>query len=193
MTGGAGANPSAGQLADAIRATSSRQVVVLPNNPNVRLAAKQAGDLVPEVKVEVVPTRNAAEGIAAMFAFSAEAPLKKTAREMTAVSRRVQTLQVTAAVRDARIGRHKVKRDEFIVLGPDDGLVAFDRDRTTAVIAAVQKLKPGFELLTIYRGEGVNFATAEHLREALLTELADIEVELIDGGQPHYDFLIAAE
>jgi dihydroxyacetone kinase-like predicted kinase len=112
---------------------------------------------------------------------------------MTAASRRVQTLQVTAAVRDARIGRHKVKRDEFIVLGPDDGLVAFDRDRTTAVIAAVQKLKPGFELLTIYRGEGVNFATAEHLREALLTELADIEVELIDGGQPHYDFLIAAE
>ena len=66
----------------------------------------------------------------------------------------IQTLPVTAAVRDARMGRRKVRRGDYIVLGPSDGLVASDRDRTAAVLAAVGKLKHGFELLTLYRGAG---------------------------------------
>ncbi|HEV3484294.1 MAG TPA: DAK2 domain-containing protein, partial [Vicinamibacterales bacterium] len=130
VPGGSGANPSAGDLAQAVASTSAPNVIVLPNNPNVTLAARQAGQLTARVKVEVVPTRNAAEGIAAMLEFTTDAPLKKTARAMAAAAKRVQTLQVTAAVRDARIGRHRVHRNEFIVLGPDDGLIAFDPDRT---------------------------------------------------------------
>ena len=112
---------------------------------------------------------------------------------MAAAAKRVQTLQVTTAVRDARIGRHRVHRDEFMVLGPDDGLTAVNAERTAAVLVAIRKLRPGFELLTIYRGEGVNFAAAEKLREALVAEFADVEIEIVDGGQPHYDFLISAE
>ena len=193
VSGGAGANPSAGNLAAAIRSAAAKQVIVLPNNPNVRMAAKQAAQLVRHVNIEIVPTRNAAEGIAALLEFSPDSPISQTVRRMTASAKRVQTLQVTAAVRDARIGRHRIKRDEFIVLGPDDGLMASDDDRTVAVLAAVRKLKQGFELMTIYRGEGVTFAAAETLREALLADLGDVEIELVDGGQPHYDFLISAE
>ena len=193
VTGGAGANPSAGNLADAVRATGASHVIVLPNNSNVSLAARQAGELVRPTQVEVVSTRNAAEGVAAMLEFSAEASLEKGARQMAAAAKRVQTLQVTAAVRDARIGRQRVHRDEFIVLGPDDGLMAVNAERTAAVLAAVRKLRPRFELLTIYRGDGVNFAAAEKLREALLAQLDGVEIEVVDGGQPHYDFLISAE
>ena len=71
VDGGQGANPSAGELADAIRATGADEVVVLTNNPNVRLAARQAAKLCPDVKVEVAGTRNAAEGVAALLALDA--------------------------------------------------------------------------------------------------------------------------
>jgi len=193
VEGGQSSNPSAGELAEAIRATNAAEVIVLPNNSNVRLAARQAGALTPDVAVEVVPSRNPAEGAAALLALESNVDLKTAAKRMTLAAERVQTLQVTAAVRDARMGRKRVRRGEFIVLGPSDGLIASDNDRTAAIVAAVGKLKAGFELLTVYRGEGASQADAEALRNALLAAFSGIEVELVDGGQPHYDFLIAAE
>jgi uncharacterized protein len=193
VEGGQGANPSAGELAESIRGTNAREVIVLPNNPNVRMAAKQAGALTPDVAVEVVPTRNAAEGVAALLAFESDVELKTAAKAMSRAAGRIQTLAVTAAVRDARMGRRKVRRGEFIVLGPTEGLVASDRDRTAAVVAAMSKLKDGFELVTLYRGQGIDHADSETLRDALATRLGGVEYELVDGGQPHYDFLIAAE
>ncbi|MEP7158122.1 MAG: hypothetical protein ABI797_01725, partial [Chloroflexota bacterium] len=193
VTGGQGANPSAGELAKAIRATGARSVIVLPNNSNVRMAAKQAGELVPGVKVEVVPTRNAGEGVAAMLAFDAELPTHDAAKAMGKAARLIQTLEATTAVRDARFGRRKVRVGQYIVLGPGEGLVAVDNDRSAAVLEAVRKLKPGFELVTIYRGDGIDEAAGEGLRETLREYLKDAEIELVDGGQPHYDFLITAE
>lgn len=188
-----GGNPSAGELAQAIGRLAASNVIVLPNNPNVRLAARQAGQLSPEVRVEVVPTRNPAEGVAAMLALDGSLPVREAARRMAQAARRVQTFQVTVAVRDARMGRHRVRHGEYIVLGPNDGLLASDRDRTTAVRAALRKLKPGSELLTIYRGRDVDDEAAEELRATLAGDLPSVEIELVEGGQPHYDFLFAAE
>jgi fatty acid kinase len=188
-----GGNPSAGELAQAINRLAAGEVIVLPNNPNVRLAARQAGELSPDVRVEVVPTRNPAEGVAAMLALDPSLPVRDAARRMAQAARRVQTFQVTVAVRDARIGRHRVHHGEYIALGPNDGLLAADRDRTKAIHAALGKLKPGFELLTIYRGRDVDGDAADALRESLAGELEGVEIELVEGGQPHYDFLFAAE
>ncbi len=193
VRGGQGANPSAGELAEAIRGVGASEVIVLPNNPNVRMAAKQAGSLRNGVKVEVVSTRNAAEGIAAMLAFDPKSELKKAARDMTAAAKQIQTMQVTAAVRDARMGRHRVHKGEYIALGPSEGLLASDRDRTAAVMSALGRFKAPFELMTIYRGEGVSRAAADRLRDAVKAEHGGVEIELVDGGQPHYDFLISAE
>ena len=193
VQGGQGANPSAGELADAIRATGESEIIVLPNNPNVRLAARQAGELVPHVQVVIVPTRNAAEGVAALLAHDRDLGAREAARLMAEAASRVQTLQVTLAVRDARIGRRRVQRGDYIVLGPSDGLIASDPDRTDAVRAGIATLNHGYELLTLYRGRDVDHADAQHLRDRLADELDRIEVELVDGGQPHYDFLIAAE
>ncbi|MDL2334867.1 MAG: DAK2 domain-containing protein [Chloroflexota bacterium] len=193
VQGGQGENPSVGEIADAIRGSGNREVIVLPNNPNVRLAAKQAGELCPDVYVEVVPTRNAAEGIAALLAFDPEMSVKDAAKAMNQAARAVQTLQVTRAVRDARIGRRKVQRGNYIVLGPNDGLVAADSDRTSAIRSGIGLLKNGYELLTLYRGRDVDHAAGQQLRDQLATELDGVEIELVEGGQPHYDFLIAAE
>lgn len=193
VQGGAGSNPSAGELAEAIQATGATEVILLPNNPNVRLAARQAGQLCPGVRVEVVPTRNAGEGVAAMLALDWARGIGQAAVDMATAAGRAQTLQVTVAVRHARIGRRKVRNGDYIVLGPSDGLLATDSGRTVAILAGIGTLKPGYELLTIYRGHGVDHAAAERLRDSLKVELGDIEIELVDGGQPHYDFLISAE
>jgi dihydroxyacetone kinase-like predicted kinase len=193
VRGGQGENPSTGELAEAIRGVAASEVIVLPNNSNVRLACKQAGSLCKDIKVEVVPTRNAAEGVAAILALDPDSTLKEAAKQMTAAAQRIQTMQITAAVRDARMGRHRVHKGEFIALGPTEGLLASDRDRTAAVVSGLRKFKPGFELMTVYRGEGVSRAAADRLRDALKAEHPEVEIELVDGGQPHYDFLISAE
>jgi hypothetical protein len=193
VQGGQGANPSAGEIADAIRGVANAEVIVLPNNPNVRMAAQQAGELCPGVKTEVVATRNAAEGVAALLAFDPDRPLKDSAKAMTKAGRGVQSLQVTLAVRDARIGRRKVHHGDYIVLGPNDGLVAADADRTAAIRSAIGALKKGYELLTLYRGRDVDHAAGQELRDQLARELDGVEIEVVEGGQPHYDFLISAE
>lgn len=193
VQGGQGENPSAGEIADAIRGTGEPAVIVLPNNSNVRLAARQAGELCASVNVEVVPTRNAGEGVAALLAFDQDLDARTAAKLMAEAAHRVQTLQVTMAVRDARIAGRRVRRGSYIVLGPSDGIVAADSDRATAVRAGLDTLRAGYELITLYRGRDVDRAAAQELRDELATELNRVEIELVDGGQPHYDFLIAAE
>jgi DAK2 domain fusion protein YloV len=193
VQGGQGANPSAGEIADGIRSVGQSAVIVLPNNPNVRMAAQLAADLCPDVNVVVVPTRNSAEGVAAMLAIESDVDVKANAKLMTEAAHKVQTLQVTLAVRDARIGRRRVKKGEYIVLGPTDGLVASDADRMAAMRSGIKTLDHGYELLTLYRGQDVTHTVAQAVRDTLAQDLNGIEVELVDGDQPHYDFLISAE
>jgi uncharacterized protein len=193
VAGGQGANPSAGDLVDAIRATGSTEVIVLPNNPNVRMAAEQAGRLLPDVNVTVIPTRNAAEGIAAMLTINPMADLAENVARMKAARDSIQTMMVTVAVRDARIGRRKVKQGQHIALNSQEGLLAADTDRDRAVLAALGKLEPGFELVTLYYGEDASRDGAQALAELISAELEGVEVEVAEGGQPHYSFLIAAE
>jgi len=112
---------------------------------------------------------------------------------MTLAGRAVQTLQVTEAVRDATIGDLKVKTGQTIVLDPDDGLLAAGNDRMKAVVAALEALEPGFELITIYYGAGADLAEAEAVAAGVREWRAGLDVEIVQGGQPHYRYLIAAE
>jgi fatty acid kinase len=191
--GGQSANPSAGELLRAAQGLGTDEVLVLPNNPNVKLAAQQAAALCHETRIVVVPTRNAPEGFAALLAYDAGRDAEANAATMLAAARSVQTLQVTDAIRDAKIGGRKVRKGHAIVLDPDDGLVATDANRREAVLAGVATLRPGFELLTVYYGGGADLAEAEDLTTALRAAYPAAEVELVHGGQPHYRFLLAAE
>jgi len=144
--------------------------------------------------IHVVPTRNVAEGIAALFELDPGAPAADNATSMTEASRALQTLQVTEAVRDATVSGHKVRKGQTIVLDPDDGLVAVDNDPTRAVLAAIGRLEPGFAVVTIFYGEGATLDEAEALTariRAMAPGLEDVEVQ--HGGQPHYRYLISAE
>ena len=193
VPGGQTANPSTAELLRAIRSVPSSEVIVLPNNPNTRLAAEQAAALSPDRHVVVVPTRNAAEGIAALVACDAGRDAQANAGPMLDAARAVQTLQVTRAVRDAHTGRLKVRSGQVIALGPDDGIMAAGDDRTTVVLEAVAALHPGFELVTIYYGADADEAAAQGLGEAVGAAHPGVEVEVVSGGQPFYDVLLAAE
>jgi DAK2 domain fusion protein YloV len=192
VVGGQSANPSTGELLEAVRSVNAREVVVLPNNPNVVLAARQVAQ-VADRPVAVVATRNAAEGFAALLALDPTKGAAANAAEMTAAGRAVQTLSVTIAVRDAKIGGRKVKKGQAIALDPDDGLVAADDDMTDAVLAAVANLAPGFELLTVYYGGDADLAAAELLARRIGESVRGVEVEVVHGGQPYYHYLISAE
>jgi dihydroxyacetone kinase-like predicted kinase len=171
----------------------TREIVVLPNNPNVRLAAEQAAALCEDRRIVVVPTRNAAEGLAALLALDPTKDATANLGPMTAASRAIQTMAVTEAVRDSRFGRRKVKKGQTIVLDPDDGLVAVDSDGMSAVLEAIGALEPGFELVTLYYGEGAGLTEAEELARRVGEAVDGAEVEVVHGGQPHYRYLIAAE
>ncbi len=190
--GGQASNPSTGELLDAVEKIDAEEVLLLPNNPNVVLAARQASEMATR-RVRVVPTRNAAEGFAALLALDPSRDATANAEVMTLAGRAVQTFQVTEAVRDATIGGRKVHKGQTIVLDPDDGLLAVANDRNKAVLAALEALEPGFELVTLYYGAGADLAEAEAVARRVGEWRSGVEVEVIHGGQPHYRYLIAAE
>ena len=193
VRGGQAANPSTGELLDAIRATPADEILVLPNNPNVVLAARQVAGMA-DVPVHVVPTRNVAEGVAALYELEPGRSSAENAAAMTEGGRAVQTLQVTDAVRDATIGGRKVRKGQTIVLDPDDGLVAAHGDAHRAVLEAMARLSPGFSLVTLFYGEEATLADAETLARAIHDAVPGLEdVAVVHGGQPHYRYLISAE
>ena len=192
VPGGQSANPSTGELLEAIGAVRAREVIVLPNNPNVVLAARQVAAMA-DRPVVVVPTRNAGEGFAALLALDPGLDAAANAGPMSEAARAIQTLAVTEAVRDATIGRRKVKRGQTIALDPDDGLLAAGGDRDKVVLAAVAALNPGFELLTLFYGDGADLAEAEAMARQIGAASSGVEVEVRHGGQPFYRYLITAE
>jgi DAK2 domain fusion protein YloV len=192
VDGGQSNNPSTGELLDAVEGIAADEILLLPNNSNVVLAARQATEMTSR-RVRLVPTRNAAEGFAALLAMDPGADATTNSEVMTLAARAIQTLQVTEAVRDATIGGRKVKKGQTIVLDPDDGLLAVGSDRTKAVLTALDALEPGFELVTIYYGEGADLAEAQTLAGQVGKWRDGVELDVIHGGQPHYRYLISAE
>ena len=192
VVGGQSANPSTGELVRAVESVDADEILILPNNPNVVMAARQVAAMAKR-PVAVVPTRNAAEGFASLLALDPTKDAAANAGPMTDAGRAVQTLAVTQAVRDATIGGRRVRQGQTIVLDPDDGLVAADNDRDRAVLTAVAALRPGFELVTLYYGDGSDLAEAEAMARRIGAATPNVEVEVVHGGQPHYRYLVAAE
>jgi DAK2 domain fusion protein YloV len=192
VQGGQSSNPSTGELLEAVAAVRAKEVLLLPNNPNVVLAARQVATM-SERPVAVVPTRNAAEGFAALLALDPAQDAAGNVGPMTDAGRAIQSVVVTEAVRDATIGGRKVKRGQTIALDPDDGLVAVHGDRETCVLAAMTALTPGYELVTLFYGNGADLAETEAMARTIGKALPGTEIEVRHGGQPYYRYLISAE
>ena len=190
LRGGATMNPSTEELLGAIREANARHVVVLPNDKNVILAAQSAAKLA-DVEVTVIPTRTVAQGMAALVAFDATKEATQVAEEMREVAERAHGIEVTRASRSTMVDGQDVRAGEAIAL-LDGRVVAHGEDEASVLVDAAKRLTDA-ELFTLYSGADVDAARVQHAAQRLRAACPRAEVEVIDGGQPHYPFIVAAE
>jgi DAK2 domain fusion protein YloV len=195
VPGGQTMNPSAGELLAAARRTGAETVILLPNNGNVVSTAEHAIGVSTDSdqRVLVVPTRTVPQGIAAQLAFDPEAAPDENVDAMRRASAAIRTVEVTRATRSVTIGELKVEEGNILGL-LDDKVVAASADPLGAATDALDRAGASkAELITVYRGQAPDEAEAGNLVAALRARYPDAEIELVYGGQPHYDYLISVE
>ncbi len=193
VSGGQTMNPCTDDILKAIEQTPAETVFVLPNNKNIIMAAEQAIPLSTR-KVIVLPTRTIPQGISAMLAFDIDADAEQNAIEMQKAYERVGTGQVTFAARDSEIDGKKIKQGELLAL--KNGKVSFtDQNMQKCVTRLIKELSNrDTAFITLIHGEDVTEAEAQAVQEAVAAKCGpDVEVTLINGGQPIYYFIISVE
>lgn len=192
VPGGQTMNPSIRQMLQAVESVPQQQVIILPNNKNVIPAAKQVRQLTAK-KVRVVPTRTMPQGVAAILAFNYDADLKTNASRMADALPAVKTIEVTRAVRPARIGNVKILSGQAIAF-VDGKLGAVGGDPGQALLDVLQGMDTTrSEIVTVYYDKTARRTEAEGVAEAIRQKLPGLEVELVYGGQPHYSYIASVE
>ena len=192
VTGGQSMNPSTQDMLHAVEAVDYPEILLLPNNKNVVLAAGQVRDLT-QKRLTVVETLTMPQGIAALIAFNPTLEREANLEAMQEATGRIQTIEVTHAVRDTRSNGKSVKKGDVIAL-VNDRLEHAGDDYTTVVQEALGALQPDrYELVTIYRGDDVSEDDATTLSSAIHTSYPTLEVDLQAGGQHHYPFILSLE
>ncbi|MFV8240657.1 DAK2 domain-containing protein [Aerococcus viridans] len=192
ISGGQTMNPSTNDILDAINKANADNVIILPNNKNIIMAANQAVE-VSEIPAAVVETKYISQGLTAMLGYNPDGTLEDNKAAMVAEMANVTSGQVTVAVRDTTVDGLEIHKDHF--MGIIDGkIVSEDADLVKETINMVNEMiDEDKELVTLIFGEETDQATAELIAEAVESANEDIEVEIVDGGQPVYHFLASVE
>lgn len=193
VRGGQTMNPSTEDILEAINATPARNIFVLPNNKNIIMAAEQAVKLT-DRNVIVLQTRTIPQGITAMLAFDESSDFSANGVNMTKALDNVGSGSITFAVRDSDFEGKQIKKGEILAM--ENGKLAFvEKDVTKALIKITKKLiRSGSSYITIIYGSDVTDETAQAAFEALRAKISDdIEIVLVNGGQPVYYYLISVE
>ena len=192
VEGGQTMNPSTQDMLTAIESVPYDEVVLLPNNKNVILAAKQVLGLTKK-NVHVIETHSVPQGVGAVVAFRSDRSGADNLAAMKAEAERVQTIEVTHAVRDTRSNGLKVKKGDVIGL-INDKLEFAGTDYGEVVNKALSKLgADSYELVTVYRGEGASDDELHKLESDIRSTHPGLEVEVQQGGQQHYPFILSVE
>ena len=192
VPGGQSMNPSTQEIFRAIEGLKAEKVIVLPNNSNIIMAARQTREL-SQKEIVVVPTVTIPQGISAVLAFNYQADLETNAQMMEQAAHGVQTAEITTATRAAQI--NGVGVEEGAVIGLLDEVLTASGSTLEEVVQEMlrQMQADEHEIITIYYGEGIAGAEAEKLADEIQVRYPDQEVELVDGGQPHYHYILSVE
>ncbi len=192
VSGGQTMNPSTEDLLKAIDALKSHQVIVLPNNKNIILAAEQAQKM-SKKNVAIVPTKTIPQGIAALLAFNFQSDLETNLKAMERAAKHIRTLEITLATRSVKLDGIQVKEGQFIGL-IDDSLAGAGEDSTVLTLELLEKMNTqDSEIVTLYYGNTISARDAEVLAEQIRKTYSSLEIEVVNGGQPHYHFIISVE
>ena len=190
--GGQTMNPSTKDILTAVEQAPSDKVIILPNNKNIILTAKQVKPLTKKV-VEIIPTETIPQGIAALLAFDYDANLETNTGLMKNAIENVKTIEVTRAVRSTQIGGLKIKKKQIISL-LDNELITVGNNAIEVVMDTLNKINlEENEILTMYYGSDTALAEAEKAAVTIREKYKKLQVEIIRGSQPHYNYIISIE
>lgn len=192
VEGGQTMNPSTEDIMKAIREVNAKNIFIFPNNKNIQLAAKQAAELAEE-NVFVIESKTAPQGLAAVMVFNPQASADENFANMQEVLSTVSTLEVTHAVRDTNIEGVEIKKDEF--MGIKDGKIVVSNLSLNTVLEELleKSIDEDKEIVTLYLGEESTEEYTDFLEQLIEEKYPDVEVELIESGQPVYPYIIGVE
>lgn len=192
IEGGQTMNPSTEDFMNAIDKMNANNIIILPNNSNIIMAANQAKDL-SDKNIIVIPTKNVSQAFAALVNFDADLTLEENEANMLDALSTVKNGQVTYAVRNTVINDVEVKEGNIIGLGEGKLLSAGDDidEITTQLVESL--VDEDSAIITLFYGEDIQEEQAEALRESLEEKFEDIDIELYYGGQPIYYYLVSVE
>ncbi|WP_419513041.1 DAK2 domain-containing protein [Lactobacillus kimbladii] len=192
ISGGQTMNPSTQDIIDSIKKSGAKKAIVMPNNGNIIMAAKQAAE-VSDIPVGIVPTKTIAQGLTAMLSFDADDSLEDNVANMTDALDTVVSGEVTKANRDTTINEVEIHQDDYLGIVDGDIKIANTDLITTASSMVEKMLDEDSEIITVIYGRDSNKKEAQELVEAVKEKHDDLEFEIHDGGQPVYNFLISVE
>lgn len=194
VSGGQTMNPSTEDILEAVKATPAKNVMILPNNKNIIMAAEQCIPLVTDRKVIVLPTRTIPQGLSAMLSYDPESTTEENSVKMMEAAGNVNTGMVTFAARDSEFGGHKMKQGD--ILGLENGKMKFiEKDYVhTCSKLTRSMINRATSFITIIYGQDVTEEQANDAYNRIKSHVSsDIEVTLVNGGQPVYYFIISVE
>ena len=193
IEGGQTMNPSTEDMLNAIEHVNAKTVFILPNNKNIIMAANQAVDLVEDKQIIVIPTMTIPQGITALVNYIPDHSAEENKEQMMAEIENVKTGQVTYAVRDTEIDGKTIKQNDFMGIG-DKSILSVGTDlRATTLEMVDAMVDEDSAIVSIYFGSDSDEDSANELAAAIEEKYPDVEVEVNDGGQPIYYYVISVE
>ena len=195
IEGGQTMNPSTEDMLNAIENVNAKTVFILPNNKNIIMAANQAVDLVEDKQIIVIPTKTIPQGITALVNYIPDHSAEENKEQMIAEIENVKTGQVTYAVRDTEIDGKTIKQNDFMGIG-DKSILSVGTDLRATTLEMVDAMVDEDEdsaIVSIYFGSDSDEDSANELAAAIEEKYPDVEVEVNDGGQPIYYYVISVE
>ena len=193
IEGGQTMNPSTEDMLNAIEKVNAKSVFILPNNKNIIIAANQAVSLVEDKQIIVIPTKTIPQGITALVNYIPDHSVEENKEQMMAEIENVKTGQVTYAVRDTEIDGKTIKQDDYMGIG-DKSILAVGKDLKQTTLEMVDAMvDEDSAIVSIYFGSESSEEKAEEIASAIEEKYPDVEVEVNDGGQPIYYYVISVE
>ena len=193
IEGGQTMNPSTEDMLNAIEKVNAKSVFILPNNKNIIMAANQAVSLVEDKQIIVIPTKTIPQGITALVNYIPDHSVEEIKEQMMAEIENVKTGQVTYAVRDTEIDGKTIKQDDYMGIG-DKSILAVGKDLKQTTLEMVDAMvDEDSAIVSIYFGSASSEEKAEEIASAIEEKYPDVEVEVNDGGQPIYYYVISVE
>src|ERR1051326_7578250 len=192
VQGGQSMNPSVQEILNAVNRSGCKELIVLPNNTNIILTARHVQELTPH-SVEVVPTETVPQGIGALLAFNFQSDMQTNVAAMQQAAHAVHTIEVTRAVRDAEIDGSRIQTGQYLALV--DGKIAAVGDTAEGGLlsALSSTVVEEMEIVTIYFGGGASEDQAQAVAARLRDRHSGLAVEIVEGGQPHYPYIVSLE